>query len=329
MITVIFVSIVLTILVTSFIRITVNERRESTDNDLTTRAFYAAEAGVQDAVAAIKKGSLKNEKECTPTGGPGSGKLADNLDTEYTCQIVEMSPSDYQADLAKNQTVMLHLNVGKPINKLEFKWHLVDKNQFALRKSSDDTLPQESAWRSKGKPFPAMLQVEVIELPKSGVSRDNIKNFMKFISPANGGAGGSAYNLADGSILAANCDPKASTGTYACVYNLTGWDVDAKDYYVRVTALYRSTQLKIQAYNGAEAVPLIGVQAAVDVTGRAGDVYRRVKTRVDLSPPSLLPNYAIISGKGICKNFLITDSTDDAVKGFDTINPGIDGSCNR
>ena len=55
MITVVFIAILLTIITTSFISITVNEQREATDDDLTTRAFYAAESGVQDAIVAIKR----------------------------------------------------------------------------------------------------------------------------------------------------------------------------------------------------------------------------------------------------------------------------------
>ena len=53
--TVIFITLLLLILTTAYIRLMVNEQRQATDNDLSSRAFYAAESGVNDAILKIKK----------------------------------------------------------------------------------------------------------------------------------------------------------------------------------------------------------------------------------------------------------------------------------
>jgi Tfp pilus assembly protein PilX len=53
--TVMFFTILVTVLTVGFVRIMINERRQSTDEDLTTRAYYAAESGVEDAKRALQQ----------------------------------------------------------------------------------------------------------------------------------------------------------------------------------------------------------------------------------------------------------------------------------
>ena len=56
------------------------------------------------------------------------------------------------------------------------------------------------------------------------------------------------------------------------------------------------------------------VQAIVDVTGRAGDVYRRVETRLDIDNDfaEFITDQAIFSADDICKNLVVPTQPNSA-----------------
>src|SRR5680860_227060 len=183
MITVIFIAIILTIITTSFIRLSINEQRESTDDDLTTRAFYAAESGVQDAIAAIKNGTaLAHADECRPE--TGDGVLSTDLNTAYTCQKIDLTPSNYQASLGENKSVFFVLDSGADnITSFTIDWHMYgdlgEGTNSVSRPSAETGLPPKTDWHDlvdSTKSFPAMLRLQVLELPDGGTTRSDIDN---------------------------------------------------------------------------------------------------------------------------------------------------------
>jgi hypothetical protein len=60
-------------------------------------------------------------------------------------------------------------------------------------------------------------------------------------------------------------------------------------------------------------VPFDRVQPEVDSTGRANDMFRRVKTRVEFKSDFIYPEAAVDIGGDLCKNFIITDKDTDYV----------------
>lgn len=344
-ITVVFVAIILTVLTTSFIRLTINEQREAIDNDLTTRAFYAAESGTQDAITAIANRAttpLANTNECTPQNGAGSGVLSDavdGLDTEYTCQIINLSPTNFEAQLEKNGTAFFGLDDGGAdgIRKLKIKWHNLDDGDYSSRRSAGAlVLPPESNWVGGAGQFPAMIRLQLIAVPSTGpVNRSTIKNFVTFLNPSDGGGTDALVSVGLAAISDASCQDGSPSPTYFCEFTLTALDDGAFDYYVRVRALYRGTNISLEALNISDnAVALKNAQAVVDVTGRAADIYRRVVSRVDLNSDELWPDFTLLSAQEICKNFTITDVADNTIPpalptdvDYTGANGVIDGSC--
>jgi len=344
MITVIFLSVILLVLTTSFIQLTINEQRESIDNDLTTRAYYAAESGVQDAITAISNitptNPLQYPTECAPEGSGVLSDAANGLDTEYTCQLIDLSPINYQAKLDKYKSEFFKLDGGGPnIDSVLVSWHINghDDSGDVTRRSSFN-LPSEADWTAGH--FPALMRVQIVTVPTTvadTVNRDTIENFVVFLNPedlATGSVSGIVNSAAlDSKLVRVLCDNPASTadGEYICNYTLTGLADGTHDYYIRVQALYDSTSIQIVAKSGGVAVELQNAQAIVDVTGRAADVFRRVEDRVNLSPDDLWPDYVIMTAEEICKNFTITDVVDDGgvagVVDFSDVNAGIAGSC--
>ena len=119
------------------------------------------------------------------------------------------------------------------------------------------------------------------------------------------------------------CDETFSTtggqGAYACKLTITipnpvGADnADDRDVYLRVGELYNtSTSFRVTMQDGANAATFKAVQPAVDSTGRANDLFRRISSRIDLEGSSIPGLEAAVDISGsLCKNFIVTDDATD------------------
>jgi hypothetical protein len=57
----------------------------------------------------------------------------------------------------------------------------------------------------------------------------------------------------------------------------------------------------------SKTLPFVGVQARVDSTGRANDLFRRVEARIELVDIYFpLPDYSVQANTDIVKNFWVT-----------------------
>jgi hypothetical protein len=339
--TVIFLAMLLTTITISFVRLSINEQRQATDDDLTNRAFYAAESGVEDAKRAIEmlqNGTLTtpqlNGIDCAPplAGGFSSDLIDDPaVDSEYTCQLIDMEAPNFQAELDAWESVTVPLvGVNTSWNNIEIRWHIVGNGpgtdgSVTPRPSSGTppTLPRVTSWNAQ---WAAMLRSNVFDIPASGnLNRSSYNSRSGFVNPGNAPVPTVALTSGlDKQIINAGCSAGAATNEYACTAVINGFSPGAREYYLRLQSIYRPTHIQVTLRNNAVAVDLAGVQAVVDVTGRAGDVYRRVEARVDLAGSSYpFPDFALMSANDICKNFAVTDDPDD----FDDLNTAITTSC--
>jgi Tfp pilus assembly protein PilX len=116
-----------------------------------------------------------------------------------------------------------------------------------------------------------------------------------------------------GTPLGTTCSGKLSGGGYACsaILNLPVPVGNAptdltRTAYIRLTALYKSTHFSVSPIG----TQFNGVQPSIDSTGRANDQYRRVESRVDLIDTNFpFPEAALDVSGNLCKNFLVTDSS--------------------
>lgn len=344
LITVIFMAILLTIVTTSFIRITINEARQATDDDLTKRAFFAAESGVEDAKAAldrylsneIQEADLNGDDCDAPTGIDPIIEDVDGIEASYTCALIDLISPAYEAAIPAWESRSIPLQgvdateAPTDFNSVTISWHDPNENgTYALRNSADISLPQQTAWASGGNSFPAMMRIQISSYPETATFGGGAADtFVAFVNPSNGGANPANNILVnDGAIISnGSCTPSVAAG-YACSVTLTGFDDPNRNYSVRVTPLYGSTNMQLVLDGGA--TDLEGAQATIDVTGRAGDVFRRVEVRVSLAGVDYLPDAALTSGRDLCKEFNITDETidsdpTDGLAGFLDINFGPD-----
>jgi hypothetical protein len=90
-------------------------------------------------------------------------------------------------------------------------------------------------------------------------------------------------------------------------------------YFLRVSAIYRTTSLTITGTDAAGPIQFNGSQAKIDVTGKARDVLRRIVVAVDLTDANTrsVPDAAINSGDSICKRFRVTPGYFEVPEDYD------------
>lgn len=363
-IVVVFLAIILSILTLGFVRLAVNERRSATDDDLTKRAYYAAESGTEDALRAIQEvraGTMTleelNGEDCGPPDGYTPNVNGNSgVETEYTCQLIDMTPEKYTGKLnGANEAVSLPLTpvsdagARLDLKSITIRWHVDSTvadggdgliSAAALPTATDSTLKTVDAWSTS--PNIAMLRANIFmhdydSLEEADLGEED-NQYATFLYPngAGDGDGGSVDDNPGGTLSHATCND-VGNGAFACEATIDGFDSD-KQYYLNLASLYRGTQFEVEmqamtflipgvpavppAFPGDPGTPAIPpvppqsatsyfseAQAVIDVTGRAGDVYRRVRTTVDFDNSAFLPTQALTSLDAICKNFRVTDDT--------------------
>lgn len=350
MITVMFVTIILAVMVIGFVRLMISEQRQATDDDLSNRAFYAAESGIEDAKAALAAymaGSddfdadmLDKFDDCEPFGDQF---LIDDpsFETEITCQLVKTSLPDVQADgAAAFSSFMIRLAAEEGFDRFRLEWHKPgsDGENYALK--SDSRLQTVANWNDGGTPYPAAMKVTLVKQGiSSNASREEVIDATRIVYLLPSSSGGvnvldtesSSFGLGDSSPQAVNCtsSAQADADDYSCVVDFTNLFPGANDYYVMLTPLYTSTSIKLSLHDsGDNLINIVDAQAEVDVTAKAGDVFRRVRARVLLSDPAiaLVPDLAVGSNE-ICKDYILREDPNESGNSFTTINPGITNYC--
>lgn len=351
MITVILLMFIFLVVTLGFLRLAISEQRNATDTDLRMRAYFAAESGVEDAkriLGAFYADGTLSASELARLNGNGCGvasksgtppgKLSDQLDTEITCQLIELDAGDFVASLAVNESVFIPLSPSPPasgssVQSVLIEWHeTAVEGGVAARATSQTDLPTVNCWNTNensncaGISYPAMLRAGLFSHATGPVTRANIEagNRIAYLNPVNGGV--------NGIVTVNSFEPKASGGNRnvpsnvpECVPSASGYfcrvlvtDLSGINY-LRLTAMYRGTNVRVVMYNSpnpntATDTPLgfDGVQAKIDVTARAGDVIRRIETRIPLRSVDVLPNEAITTAEQLCKLITI-EGSDSAV----------------
>jgi Tfp pilus assembly protein PilX len=336
--TVIFFTILLSVLTLGFARIMISERRQSTDEDLTTRAYYAAESGVEDAKRALKqyypnpadhaKLNASTTSCSVPQGYNGVISATDKIG--YSCMLMDLNPSDIQATLPGDDTSLqwaIRSQNDAAFNKLRISWHslsdTIDGTSVAFRPAIDTTNLTYGNWNSGGTPYPAMLRMQIFGFPRTGSfgrAQTESLNNVGFLNPTNasGPTNVPIGNLnSEASPTSVSCTSDTTQyGGYACqaTIDIASLNTASNYLFLRLKGLYdqNGTKVKVELLNGGNVVDTQDAQAMVDVTGYAGDVFRRVQSRVSLDTTNtLLPEFGLESGDNICKHFEITKTTEN------------------
>ena len=333
--TAIFFTILLTVLTTGFIRIMINENQQANDDDFSSRAYYAAESGVEDMKRALAQYypndiAKLNATVCDPPVGY-SNVVSSALGVSYPCKLLNFNPPSIEATLPADGSSMqwrLRSQNDVPFNAVRISWHslseTVDGANVTFR--TTNTIPTYGNWNNAGTPFPAMIRSQVFGYTTAGPVNDadlkanNYNGFLNPTSTANGNAMDISTAL-NGATTPTDVLCTTNTATYAgyacqATINLAPiGSFSGKTMFLRLKSLFdtNGTKVKIELMNGSNVVNTSDAQAIVDVTGRAGTLFRRVQSRVSLpgtASSDLMPEFSLESGDNICKRFELTDTTE-------------------
>jgi hypothetical protein len=322
---------ILSLMTVGFAQLMRSEQESALEKHLSSQAYYAAEAGINDAAKAINAGYTKEKTKCDASDVDASlpgHEFLDSADNQnvgskggslyggvyYSCLIMNPLPPtlEYSAIDTTEPKVILVSGVDKsnpdlilPISKLEIGWQDSEGGD-AYAPTASPTFKPSNEWTYAG-----ILRMNLTPLytdPVSGgLTRQNLinDNFAAFLYPNGAGAAASpgTFSINDGSgvnggaIVYGNCN-NTHTPRH-CNVTITG--LKYANYALSLRSIYKKTRVTIKAIGfDGQQLRIKNGQTLVDSTGHAEGVQRRVQVRI----PSK-NNYSHPGGteaiSGICK----------------------------
>jgi len=313
------IMIVLTLIVTGFAQLARREQKEALDRQLSNQAFYAAESGVNDARRAIKAGFTKDKKDCgaipetdSPILSGTNNEISSNGPISYTCLLIKQTLPKIILDMPDPKPKVLPINVvdakdgitPKEAGSFKFTW----KNKSGSTKGRDIVnFPPATTSGGWGTDDAAVIRLDVIPV-ESGLNPTSLTNDMYtvFLYPVKDSVTADTIDYSTdvsskGLVKKAPCD-----GT-KCEAEILG--LKQKKYFIRVKAIYKPTTLEMCSTGCDGKTNINGAQQEIDSTGKANDVLRRIRVRIDdgsaVGDFLGFPDYALESKDSICKINLV------------------------
>jgi hypothetical protein len=262
---------------------------------------------------------------------------ARSMDQAYTCVKVDLFPKEYIGTLMQNtpQIIPLKVEGNQKINSIKIEWFskqdIVSSNPSASVKLPDltsDKLPTLESWDnpSRNEYTPPVLRAQLIQHPNSFKLSDfdigqsgKMNSGTVFLYPSAAGFDSDSVNFGfavdprptsidsvpvdESALQAIRCDTSAQ---FICPVTMNIPDPISSGgasytYYLLLSQNYSPrSSFKISIDGGSKS--FFFVQAAVDSTGRANDLFRRLNVRLNLYPSIMaMPQASIDSVKSICK----------------------------
>jgi hypothetical protein len=270
------------------------------------------------------------------------------LQQAYTCVKVQLDTNDYIGSLTPNTSRLIPLKSNGAFTEIVVEWY--SQNDLQTTGGSggvggptfvdlglDAKLPKLADWP---KNRPALMRLQLIQFGDafnlSDFNKDqggSTNNASLFLMPSSVGLDTVSFSddvrqsHTSDSLEQIRCNRDFSStstnGQYACkatirIPNPIGApDANSRRAYLRVTEIYNpTTTFRLSLWNGPNNITFSGVQPIVDSTGRANDLFRRVRSRIELEGSSIPPLEAAVDITGsLCKTFLVTDKPEDYTPG--------------
>ncbi len=327
----VIIMIILTLIAVGFAQLMRREQRQALDRQLSAQAFYAAETAINDATQAFANGEITGDfNSCQQdTGGPLSQRVLDEvLDVEYTCVTLDYTIESIEYDsLGINETKQTQLNPVdddgniKSLKSINFQWESAYGNLTSdFINNSNPLFPVPGADWPGGRP--GLIRLEIIPLFGGGADRvnrdillDSNNKFGRkvfFLLPSSDGSGITTINWNDGSaingsVYGGNCKSDELTRIKDCAITIDNLPASSS-FVTRITSIYRTSSVSISGTNSVgDTAYFDGAQIVIDATGKASDVLRRVRANISLIDDYPVPDFAIQSFDGLCKQLVIED----------------------
>jgi hypothetical protein len=326
--TTIMISLLLLVITVSLISLETLQLRKSEDAEQTLRAYYAAEAGVEDAVSKVLSKTVSTDQTCTSNASydiPGAAG--------WTCQQISFSGTPTgKLPLADEARTIDPGDVSPPYQSVIIEWGDSTDNAPNHYNMASWFQPSSgaSSYATKGCTSGATLlpcavapiELSIVEYPNGSFSANDAGLKLQNVVVAPGGAtGGGAVNYTNMKSqpqFRGNCGPSTRTGlpaglfaggtsNYNCYVVLQNLPPN-KNYQFRIRSRYLPSAYKFTFKadpNGGGATRVVpDGTATIDVTAKAGQTYRRVISKLPLGSSGASGlNYVMYSDTNICKNF--------------------------
>ena len=297
-------------------------------------AFQAA-GGLRNGFLGIKNSQMDGNQVIV---GPPEYKQY------YTCLTILADTDHIVLPLVEGSSVVKPLRplASTPFDSIQLSWSPDTTSTLAPGLSGYTVRPNSgnfetyANWQtvvagppSTTKRYPPVIRIQAIPYVDVAINLDTVDRESRtiFIVPTSSATAAQDINAIDGGrgsatapgnlrtggapIVYANCSVSSS---YSCTKVLTGFTSGTRSYYLRATVMYaNTTSLTVKLLLGGTAATFDGVQPQIDVTGRANDVYRRVRAYTSFAAPSSsLPEYALESAAPVCKDMVVADAANSS-----------------
>ena len=270
----------------------------------------------------------------------GQSEEDKQLRQSYTCAKILLNTPDYRRQgLESGKSHLIPLVGADTFDTIEIMWFTQEDAAAATGEdeglgtvsltwppTGGTVLPQQDNWGSQ---TPPILRAQLMQTANTfnlsdfndaGMVGDVSSNSTLFLYPSRDvtEANSFAQDMPALKILRqVKCDASAfRDGGYACSVSLAlpkpkNGDASSRHAYLRLSAIYNMTRYRVVLKNAGQPVSFFNVQPEVDVTGKANDIFRRVKARVQLEADYPYPESAVDLDGNLCKDFTVTDNGND------------------
>lgn len=281
--------------------------------------------------------------DTTPEVQVTSGSI-NKFDQAYTCVKITIDTPDYLGHLNKGASKLVKLSAVGNYNKIKIEWATntdLGGTNFVTTSSAKQLIDSWPLLQDRpvgGKQSrPSIMRTQLIQYANSGFSLPNFDQSPSGIVPSLPSASSSTLflypspgslpsplkftldrrgmNNVSSSLVSAKCTD--ITLIYACSQEIElPSDFITSDHtvYLNLTSLYAGADFKITLLNTVGGVVnFMAVQPEVDSTGRANDLFRRIKARIEGASTNNFPypKAAVDIADGLCKDFAVTNSEGD------------------
>ena len=254
-----------------------------------------------------------------------------SLQQAYTCVKITAVTTDYKGILDLNQSAMVPLDGVTDFDSVQISWFTREDiasmtNSLAIGfpgSGAQVDLPRPgSRWAAN---YPSLMRAQLMQTGGSfsladadssqAGNRSNANTL--FLYPSSTGLDDMDFVLdgrrdGTGQPQQAECINNFSLGEYGCTVTIAvpapiDGNVIDRNAFLRLSSLYNGAHYKVTLLKNDVPVPFDRVQPEVDSTGRANDMFRRVKSRIELKSDFIYPEAAIDVVADLCKDFTITD----------------------
>lgn len=300
------------------------------------RVIRACQKGNASACDALEKKDCNSVRQSSVLGGAGNAQETlvqtnssngRKFDQAYTCLKVSMDTEDFLYVGAENKVQLVPLRARGAFDKVIIEWFNKEDNAnknvaLADVHNGDIGLPEKATWSTQA---PAVLRAQVIT-PGNNFTIDSLDSSSAsqavFLRP-NGIVSGvpAVENVVHkGSLRRATDTPTTRnepTGVlcskdfahphgHSCraIIELDEVSPEASaNAFLAINHLYKGANVRVSVMKGTEQVMLYGAQPAVDSTGRANNLFRRVEARLRLGEDIWYPAGSVEVLNNLCKDF--------------------------